>query len=172
LRDQVHAEVCEQGWNPAVGAFTQYYGGTGLDAAVLIMASVGFLPGDDPRVLATIDAVCATLKRGCLVDRYETTEELDGLPPGEGAFLATSFWLVTALALAGRVEQAQELFGQLAELANDVGLLAEEYDPVAGRMTGNFPQAFSHLALVDAATTLACATGSVDTPWGTPGRRG
>ncbi len=172
LRDQVHAEVCEQGWNPAVGAFTQYYGGTGLDAAVLIMASVGFLPGDDPRVLGTIDAVCATLKRGCLVDRYETSEAVDGLPPGEGAFLATSFWLVTALALAGRVEQAQELFGQLAALANDVGLLAEEYDPVAGRMTGNFPQAFSHLALVDAATTLACATGSGAAPWGTPGRRG
>ena len=166
LRDQVHAEVCERGWNDEVGAFTQYYGGKGLDAALLIMAAVGFLPGDDPRVLKTIDAVCAKLRRGCLVDRYETTEDVDGLPPGEGAFLATSFWLVTAMALAGRVDEARELFEQLAELVNDVGLLAEEYDPVAGRMTGNFPQAFSHLALVDAATTLARAAGSTSVPVG------
>ena len=168
LRDHVHAEVCAQGWNAEVGAFTQYYGGTGLDAAVLVMASVGFLPGDDPRVLATIDAVNATLRRGCLVDRYQTTEDVDGLPPGEGAFLATSFWLVTALALAGRVAEAEELFDQLASLANDVGLLAEEHNPEAGRMTGNFPQAFSHLALVEAAVTLARVTGSGAARAGTP----
>ncbi len=155
LRDQVHAEVCERGWNDDAGAFTQYYGGEGLDAAMLVMASVGFLPGDDPRVVSTVEAICARLRHGPFVDRYETTEQLDGLPPGEGSFLTCSFWLVTALALGGRREEAHALFDELAGLTNHVGLLAEEYDGEAGRMTGNFPQAFSHLALVEAAMTLS-----------------
>ena len=155
LRDQVHAEVCEQGWDERIGSFTQYYGGTGLDAALLVVPSVGFLPGDDPRVVSTVDAISRALRRGPLVDRYETTEELDGLPPGEGSFLTCSYWLVTALALTGREQQAHALFEELAGLANHVGLLAEEYDGDARRMTGNFPQAFSHLALVEAAVTLA-----------------
>ena len=155
LRDQVHAEVCDLGWNDEVGAFTQYYGGTELDASLLVMSRVGFLPGDDPRMLATIDAVCRDLRRGPLVDRYVTDHSVDGLEPGEGSFLACSFWLVEALALAGRVEDATELFEELLALRNDVGLLAEEYDGELGRMAGNFPQAFSHLALVDAAMTLA-----------------
>jgi GH15 family glucan-1,4-alpha-glucosidase len=119
------------------------------------MASVGFLPGDDPRFVSTVAAVERTLRDGCFVKRYETQEHIDGLPPGEGAFLACSFWLVSALAQVGRVDEAQEVFEQLLDLRNDVGLLAEEYDPVAGRMTGNFPQAFSHLTLVEAAATLA-----------------
>ncbi len=157
LRDQVHAEVMEKGWNEEVGAFTQYYGGTELDASVLVMPAMGFLPGDHPRMLSTIEAINAKLRRGPLVDRYETVEAIDGLPPGEGAFLACSFWLVTALAHAGRRQEATELFDELLELRNDVGLLAEEYDGDLGRMTGNFPQAFSHLALVEAAMALAAA---------------
>ncbi len=169
LRDQVHAEVCDRGWSPAVGAFTQYYGGTGLDAALLIMPIVGFLPGDDHRVVATMDAICRSLKHGPLVDRYQSDPETDGLPGGEGSFLACSFWLVSALALAARVEEATALFEQLLALRNDVGLLAEEYDGVQGRMTGNFPQAFSHLALVDAAATLQriAEGGSTGAPSGT-----
>ena len=155
LRDRIHAEVCERGWNPGVGAFTQYYGGTRLDAALLVLPAVGFLPGDDPRVVSTIAAIDARLRHGPLVDRYETTEDLDGLPPGEGSFLACSFWLVTALALSGQRAEAESLFAELLALTNHVGLLAEEYDGALARMTGNFPQAFSHLALVDAAMTLA-----------------
>jgi GH15 family glucan-1,4-alpha-glucosidase len=153
LRDQVHAQVCEQAWNDDLKAFTQYLGGSTLDASVLVMASVGFLPGDDPRVVATIDAVSATLRHGCLVDRYESASGVDGLPEGEGSFLACSFWLVTALVLAGREEEGRGLFEDLLELRNDVGLLAEEHDGT--RMLGNFPQAFSHLTLVEAAVALA-----------------
>ncbi|MDP3714725.1 MAG: glycoside hydrolase family 15 protein [Mycobacteriales bacterium] len=157
LRDRVHAEVCDKGWSETCQAFTQSYGSDALDASLLVMPLVGFLPGDDPRVLSTIDAICSTLRTGPLVARYETIEELDGLPPGEGSFLACSFWLVSALALAGRVGEATSLFEELCDLANDVGLLAEEHDGT--RMTGNFPQAFSHLALVSAATTLATVAG-------------
>ncbi|MCA1719654.1 MAG: glycoside hydrolase family 15 protein [Actinobacteria bacterium] len=155
LRDKVHAQVCEQGWNEELGSFTQYFGGTELDASVLVMASVGFLPGADPRFVSTVAAVEKALRTGPFVKRYETAAHIDGLPPGEGCFLACSFWLVSALAQVGRVDEAQEVFEQLLELRNDVGLLAEEYDPEAGRMLGNFPQAFSHLTLVEAATTLA-----------------
>jgi len=150
VRDTIHAEVCERGFNPKVGAFTQYYGATELDASVLMIPSVGFLPATDPRVLSTIDAVERELRRGPLVWRYTTApvhdgETVDGLPPGEGAFLACSFWLVRALAQAGRKAEATELFEEVVALSNDVGLLAEEYDPAAGRQVGNFPQAFSHL---------------------------
>ena len=153
LRDQVHAEVCDKGWSDECQAFVQYYGGKTLDAALLIMAAVGFLPADDPRFRATVEAVSESLRHGCLVGRYESTADADGLPAGEGSFLACSFWLVTALALCGRVEEATSLFEELLDLRNDVGLLAEEHD--GERMLGNFPQAFSHLALVEAATTLA-----------------
>jgi glucoamylase len=161
LRDAVHAEVCEQAWNADLGAFTQYYGGLELDASLLVMPTVGFLPATDERFLSTVDAVNRTLRSGIFVDRYQTKEHIDGLPPGEGSFLACSFWLVSALALAGRVDEATELFEGLLNLRNEVGLLAEEYDVSAGRMTGNFPQAFSHLALVEAATTLE-AVGSAN----------
>lgn len=176
LRDRIHAQVCEKAWNDEVGAFTQYYGGKTLDASVLVIPSVGFLPGDDPRVRSTIEQVEKTLRHGCLVDRYQTDEEVDGLAPGEGSFLACSFWLVTALCLAGRRDEAQQLFDELLGLRNDVGLLSEEYDGKAGRMTGNFPQAFSHLALVEAAATLAeegsaAAGAGQDAPRRTPSRR-
>jgi len=175
LRDQVHAEVCALGWNADVGAFTQYYGGTALDASLLVLAKVGFLPGDDLRVVATVDAVSRELRRGPLVDRYATElvvdgVSVDGLAAGEGSFLACSFWLVEALAFAGRHQEATELFEELLALRNDVGLLAEEYDGDLARMTGNFPQAFSHLALVDAAITLA-GLGSPGSGAGTEGDR-
>ena len=165
LRDRIHHDICTQAWSQELGAFVQYYGGTELDASLLVMPTVGFLPGTDPRFVSTVAAIERTLRRGVFVDRYQTKEHIDGLPPGEGAFLACSFWLVSALALGDRVDEACALFEGLLELGNDVGLFAEEYDPDLERMTGNFPQAFSHLALVEAATTLQ-AVGS------TPGRRG
>lgn len=157
LRDQVHAEVLEHGWNPEIGAFTQYYGSTTLDAATLLIPSVGFLPGEDERVRSTVRAVQRELQRGVFVDRYSTSEgtnELDDLPGQEGAFLACSFWTVDALALCGYRDEAERMFGELVELANDVGLYAEQYDVREDRFTGNFPQAFSHLALVTSASVL------------------
>jgi glucoamylase len=166
LRDAVHTEICREAWNDALGSFTQFYGGDELDASLLVMPTVGFLPATDPRFLSTVDAINRTLRDGVFVDRYQTKEHIDGLPPGEGSFLACSFWLVSALALAGRVEEATELFEGLLALRNDVGLLAEEYDAGLGRMSGNFPQAFSHLALVGAATTLE-AVGSAGSTRGT-----
>ncbi|WP_367134291.1 glycoside hydrolase family 15 protein [Saccharothrix sp. HUAS TT1] len=157
LRETVREEVLEKGWNASLGTFTQYYGGTELDAATLLIPAVGFLPGDDPRVLGTLDAVSRVLKRGDLVDRYETghgESEVDGLAGVEGSFLACSFWFVDALALAGRREEALAMYDRLVDLCNDVGLMAEEYDARTGRMCGNFPQAFSHLALVNSAAVL------------------
>jgi len=157
LRDTVHAEVLAKGWNDEVGAFTQYYGGAELDAAALLIPVVGFLPGEDERVRSTVAAIERHLKHGDLVDRYTTTPSrspVDGLPGREGAFLACSFWFVDALVLTGRRREAEEMFDRLVGLANDVGLLAEEYDVRSGRFTGNFPQAFSHLALVSSAAEL------------------
>lgn len=156
LRDTVHAEVCEQGWNPEIGAFTQYYGSTTLDASLLLMCSVGFLPGDDPRLVSTIEAIQQTLTVDGFVKRYETgPDNTDGLPGHEGAFLLTTFWLADALAFIGRIDEATETFERLRSLRNDVGLLAEEYDPEAKRMLGNFPQAFSHIGLNHTAANLS-----------------
>jgi glucoamylase len=159
LRDQVREEVLAKAWNPEVGAFTQYYGGTELDASVLRLPTVGFLPGDDERMLATIEAIGRELKHGDLVDRYSTSESsdsatVDGLSGREGAFLMCSFWYVNALALAGRQAEAEAMFERLLDLRNDVGLLAEEYDAQEQSFLGNFPQAFSHLALVNSAAIL------------------
>ncbi len=155
LRDEVHREVCEKGYDPERNTFTQSYGSRELDAALLLIPRVGFLPPDDPRVLGTIDAIRAELGQDGLVRRYTPdAAELDGLPGQEGAFLACAFWLVDALHMTGRTEEARELFERLLGLANDVGLLAEEYDTVNGRLLGNFPQAFSHIGLVNSALTL------------------
>ncbi|MEV5884344.1 glycoside hydrolase family 15 protein [Streptomyces sp. NPDC052020] len=154
LREEVHREVCERGYDPGRGTFTQSYGSRELDAALLFIPRVGFLPPDDPRVLGTIDAVEKELTRGGLVRRYSTEDPVDGLPGSEGTFLVCSFWLADALHMTGRTEEAEELFARLVGLANDVGLLAEEYDPVAGRQLGNFPQAFSHIGLVHTALAL------------------
>jgi GH15 family glucan-1,4-alpha-glucosidase len=155
LRDEVHREVCEKGYDPARNTFTQYYGSRALDAALLLIPRVGFLPPDDPRVIGTVDAIREELGHGGFVRRYDTADTpVDGLPGGEGTFLACSFWLVDALHLTGRTKEARKLFERLLGLVNDVGLLAEEYDPVARRQLGNFPQAFSHIGLVNTALAL------------------
>src|SRR5258708_1755754 len=154
-RAEIHREVCEHGYDAVLGSFTQSYGSASLDASLLLIPLVGFLPADDPRVRGTIDAVEADLLVDGLVLRYHTLDQsVDGLPAGEGVFLPCSFWLVDCLELTGRHEDALELFERLIGLANDVGLLAEEYDPVPGRLLGNFPQAFTHLALVHSAYNL------------------
>ena len=156
-REQIHAEVCERGFDPERRTFTQYYGSEELDASVLNIPLVGFLPGADERVGGTIDAVRRELGRDGFVSRYSTAHTDDGLPGDEGQFLACSFWLVSALALNGRVEEARTLFERVAGLANDLGLLAEEYDVAHGRQLGNFPQAFSHLGLIAAARAISTA---------------
>ncbi len=158
LRAQVHREVCEHGFDEERGTFTQSYGSRGLDAATLMIPLVGFLPPDDERVTGTVDAIMDELYVDGFVLRYDSSEADDGLPPGEGAFLPCSFWLADCLAMIGRRDEAAALFGRLAGLANDVGLLAEEYDPQLGRMVGNFPQAFTHVGLVNTAMNLDGAT--------------
>ncbi len=154
-RDEIKEQILELGWNEEKQAFTQAYGLDELDASLLLMPIMGFLPPNDPRIVSTVDAIQRELSVDGLLNRYRTeTEGVDGLPAGEGAFLACSFWLVEVMALQGRQEEAEELFDRLCGLQNDLGLLAEEYDPVAGQQLGNFPQAFSHLALITAALTL------------------
>jgi GH15 family glucan-1,4-alpha-glucosidase len=153
-RQQIHDEVCANAFNAKIGAFTQHYGADTLDASVLLMPLVGFLPADDPRVQGTVGAIERELMVGGFVMRYDTATGKDGLPPGEGAFLACSFWFVDNLVLAGRRQEAEALFDKLCGLCNDVGLLSEEYDPAAKRFVGNFPQAFSHIALINSAYNL------------------
>ena len=148
LRDQIHAEVCERAYDAKQNAFVQAYGSTHMDAANLLMPLVGFLPATDPRIRGTIERIEQRLAVDGLVLRYDSDLTNDGLPPGEGAFLACSFWLADAYVLLGRHDDARALFERLLALRNDVGLLSEEYDPVAKRFLGNFPQAFSHVALV------------------------
>ncbi|MFF9098280.1 glycoside hydrolase family 15 protein [Streptomyces sp. NPDC014776] len=155
MRDEVHREVCEKGFDAERNTFTQYYGSRELDAALLLIPRVGFLPADDPRVLGTIEAIREDLGHHGFLRRYSTAEAtVDGLPGDEGAFLACSFWLADALHASGRTKEARELFERLVGVANDVGLLAEEYDPVGARQLGNFPQAFSHIGLVNTALAL------------------
>jgi GH15 family glucan-1,4-alpha-glucosidase len=172
LRDDIHAEVCEKGFNQDVGAFTQYYGSDQLDASVLMIPLVGFLPASDDRVVSTVEAIQRELMDHGFVLRYRTSDDgaVDGLTGREGAFLACSFWLVDNLHMIGREEEAVELFERLIALSNDLGLLSEEYDPLAGRLVGNFPQAFSHVSLINSAfrltgsdplTTLYEGTGTV-----------
>jgi GH15 family glucan-1,4-alpha-glucosidase len=147
-RDEIHADVCANGFDAERNTFVQYYGGKGLDASLLLIPVSGFLPPHDPRVLGTIEAIQREICSGPFVWRYSTDEGVDGLTGSEGAFLICSFWLVSALALAGRVEEAERNFRQLCALQNDVGLLSEEYDPAGERLLGNFPQAFSHIGLL------------------------
>ena len=156
LRDEIHAQVLEHGWSEEKRSFTQSYGSDELDASLLLLPLVGFLPPDDERVVSTVAAIRRELTVDGLVLRYRVGEHAadDGLPGDEGVFLPCSFWLAQVLALQGRHEEARELFERLLDLRNDVGLLSEEYDPRAGRQLGNFPQAFTHLALVDAAIAL------------------
>ena len=154
LRRKVQAEVMDRGYNAEKGCFTQHYDTTEVDASLLLLPTVGFIAADDPRFLGTVRAIERELIRDGLVLRYRTDTGLDGLPGDEHPFLACSFWLVTAYALTGRLEEAHALMKRLVALTNDVGLLSEEYDPVNSRMVGNFPQAFSHLALIGAALAL------------------
>jgi GH15 family glucan-1,4-alpha-glucosidase len=156
IRDQIHAEVCARGYNAKKKAFTQFYGSDEMDASVLMMPLAGFLPATDERVRTTIEAVQRELVQDGFVLRYRAHEnKVDGLPGGEGVFLLCSFWLADALHLIGRTEEARELFERLLALRNDVGLLSEEYDPHAKRMLGNFPQAFSHVAIANTARILS-----------------
>ena len=159
-RDEIKATVVTEGWSEEAGAFTQYLGGTALDASNLMMPIVGFLPAEDPRMLATIDAIANRLtdERG-LVYRYRTEEGVDGLAGDEGTFLICTFWLAQALALAGKLSRARQVFTTAIAFVNDVGLLAEEVDPGTGELLGNFPQAFSHIGLVNAAWAISQAEG-------------
>ncbi|PMS18805.1 glucoamylase [Trinickia dabaoshanensis] len=154
VRERIHADVCTKGWNDERRTFTQVYGGDELDASLLLLPLVGFLPPDDPRIASTMAAIENDLMHDGFVSRYRTHKVDDGLPPGEGTFLACSFWMVDNLALQGRMDEAHAMYERLARLVNDVGLLSEEYDPQTQRFTGNFPQAFSHVALVHTGLNL------------------
>jgi GH15 family glucan-1,4-alpha-glucosidase len=148
VRGEIHAEVCEKGFDPELNSFVQCYGSKLLDASLLMLAPVGFLPPEDQRIAGTVEAI----QQGLVTD-----EDVDGLKGTEGAFLMTSFWLADNLALLGRRDEAKEMFDRLCALCNDVGLLSEEYDPKAQRLLGNFPQAFSHVALINTAANLSMA---------------
>ncbi len=154
VRADIHAEVCTKGFDRRRGIFVRAYGSPALDASALLIPTVGFLPPTDPRVQSTVAAIERELMRDGFVRRYDTEIVADGMPPLEGAFLACSFWLVDALVMLGRFADAGALFERLLALRNDVGLLAEEYDPTAKRLVGNFPQAFSHIALINSAHNL------------------
>ena len=178
IRARIHAQVCDRGFDADAGTFTQYYGSRELDASLLMLPLVGFLPADDPRMVGTVAAIERDLLRDGFLLRYrteETGQHVDGLPPGEGAFLPCTFWLADNYALQGRHDEARRLFERLAALANDVGLLAEEYHHVHKRLVGNFPQAFTHVSLVNTARNLSRASGgpAEDRPGGAvtpPGR--
>ena len=155
VRDQIHSDICERGFDDDLKSFVRSYGSKELDASLLLLPVIGFLPADDPRIRSTIEAIERTLLVDGLVLRYDTEKSDDGLPAGEGVFLACSFWLVDAYLMLGRHDDAVRLFERLLALRNDVGLLSEEYEPHSRRLVGNFPQAFSHLALVNCASNLA-----------------
>jgi GH15 family glucan-1,4-alpha-glucosidase len=159
IRDTIHQQVCERGFDPAQNSFVQSYGAKELDASLLLIALVGFLSPSDPRVRGTVAAIERGLLRNGLVLRYDTGSGTDGLPAGEGAFLACSFWLVDNYILQGEYDKARALFERLLSLRNDVGLLSEEYDPVGKRQLGNFPQAFSHLSLINTARNFMSTGG-------------
>src|SRR5256885_14831507 len=156
IRDEIHRQVCERGYNTKKKAFTQFYGSDELDASLLMMPLAGFLPIEDERVVNTIEAIQRELMWDGFVLRYRAERnDVDGLPGGEGVFLPCSFWLADCLHLMGRTDEARELFERLLKLRNDLGLLSEEYDPRAKRQLGNFPQAFTHVALVNTANLLS-----------------
>jgi GH15 family glucan-1,4-alpha-glucosidase len=154
-RDAIHRQVCEQGFDPKRNTFVQAYGSPNLDASLLTMALVGFLPADDPRVVGTVAAIGRELMHDGFVARYDTKATDDGLPAGEGTFLPCTFWYADNLALQGRRDEAKAIFERLLDLRNDVGLLSEEYDPKLRRLVGNFPQAFTHIGLINTALNLS-----------------
>ena len=154
IRDQIFDEVCREGYDADRGVFVQSYGSKRLDASLLMIPLVGFLPADDPRMVRTAEAIATDLGRDGFIERYATDPDVDGLPSGEGVFLPCTFWLADNYALQGRRAEARRIFDQLLAIRNDVGLLAEEYDTEAKRLLGNFPQAFSHISLVNTAYNL------------------
>jgi GH15 family glucan-1,4-alpha-glucosidase len=162
LRDSIHREVCRKAFDPTLHSFVQAYGSKALDASLLLIPLVGFLPVDDPRVVGTLAAIERRLMIDGLIFRYDTGQIDDGLPAGEGAFIACSLWYADNLILAGRHTEARAIFARILALRNDVGLLAEEYDPRTKRQTGNFPQAFSHVALVNTALNLTRCEGPAE----------
>jgi GH15 family glucan-1,4-alpha-glucosidase len=162
LRDRIHEEICRRGFDDGQNAFVQYYGGKELDASLLTMPQVGFLPPTDPRVIGTVAAVERRLLVDGFVHRYTPSEKVDGLPPAEGAFLLCTFWLADAYVLLGRREEAREVFERLLSITNDLGLLPEEWDPAARRFLGNFPQAFSHVGLLNTAHNLTQPRGPAE----------
>jgi GH15 family glucan-1,4-alpha-glucosidase len=161
-RDAIHAEVCDRGFDPRRNTFTQYYGSEDLDASLLMIPLVGFLPGTDPRVKGTVAAIERELTWNGFVQRYKPKEQVDGLPGGEGVFVACTFWLADNYTLQGRYDDAKRLFERLLTLCNDLGLLSEEYDAENNRHLGNFPQAFSHVMLINTARNLARAHGPAE----------
>jgi GH15 family glucan-1,4-alpha-glucosidase len=164
LRDTIHCDVCEKGFDPGQNAFVESYGSKVIDASILLLPSVGFLPASDPRVRGTIAAVERYLMRDGFVLRHDPRKVSDERQPIEGAFLACSLWLADAYVLAGEIDKAQALFDRVVAVANDLGLLAEEFDSGAGRQTGNFPQALTHIALINTAHNLSDAKKPVEKP--------
>jgi GH15 family glucan-1,4-alpha-glucosidase len=162
LRAEIHREVCAKGYDAKRNTFVQHYGGKELDAATLLIPQVGFLPATDKRVIGTVEAIQRELMVDGFVLRYATERTRDGLPAGEGAFLMCSFWLADNLAMLERWDQAREIFERVLAARNDVGLLAEEYDPRARRQLGNFPQAFSHVGIINTAHNLSRRKGPAE----------
>jgi GH15 family glucan-1,4-alpha-glucosidase len=163
IADEIHTEVCERGFDRELNSFVQAYGSKRLDASLLLLPLVGFLPANDPRIQGTLRAIeDKLLIDGEFVLRYETDNSGDGLPEGEGAFLPCSFWLVDNYILQGRYMEARQMFDRLLARCNDVGLLAEEFDPLTGRMFGNFPQAYSHVGVINCALSLSRQVGPVE----------
>ena len=158
IRDEIHARVCKEGFDTELNSFTQSFGDKALDASLLLIPTTGFMPANDPRMIGTVAAIEKDLLVNGFVLRYRTENETDGLPSGEGAFLACSFWLAAVMGMQGRAGEAKALLERLVGLCNDVGLLSEEYDPVGKRFLGNFPQAFSHVALVTTVMRLGGQT--------------
>ncbi|HWP43721.1 MAG TPA: glycoside hydrolase family 15 protein [Blastocatellia bacterium] len=159
LRKKIHDEICREGFDPELNSFVQYYGSKETDASLLMLPMVGFLPARDPRMLGTVELIQKSLMSDGFVHRYKTDPAIDGLAPGEGAFLICTFWLADNLALQGRYREARDIYERLLDLRNDVGLLSEQYDPSSRRLLGNFPQAFSHVGLINTARNLEKAEG-------------
>src|SRR3954452_14929230 len=164
LRDAIHVDVCAKGFNPELNTFVESYGSKMLDASILLLPAVGFLPPSDPRVQGTLAAIEKYLMRDGFVLRHDPREVIEEQQPIEGAFLACTLWLADAHVLAGDIEKAQALFERVVKVANDLGLLAEEFDTAAGRQTGNFPQALTHIALINTAHNLSGAMKASEKP--------
>jgi GH15 family glucan-1,4-alpha-glucosidase len=164
IRQEIHDEVCREGFNVELNSFTQAYGSADLDASTLLIPLVGFLPATDPRVIGTVEAIQRDLTRDGFVERYRTAtrNDVDGLSGGEGVFLPCSFWLVDALLMLERGDEARVLFERLLAVGNDLGLMSEEYDPTERRLLGNFPQAFTHVGLVNSAYNLSEHVGPIE----------